>query len=332
MLKAPLKALLSDIVDYAGLFPPARLEFDEAIRNFARYRGEGDAWMLARFVCPVARLADLSAYRDSLFSSGPLRLAMLGRGGDDMQAFSANLAADAQAVRAWRAEQGAWTKVETFETALPKAAGAMDWAAMPDFLHPAIETLNASGAAAEPVRLFLEVSLAADWRADVAAAAEAVAGQNSASAASRMARLGLKVRTGGLEAAAFPTAEQVAVVLELCRDAGVPLKFTAGLHHPLRRFDAGVRTEMHGFLNVFAAAVLGHTLRLGHHDLRAILEDGDPRHFQCTEEFFGWEEAVATADEVRFARQHVATSFGSCSVDEPRDDLRELGWLEPRVA
>ena len=35
-----LRALLTGIVDYAGLFPPAQLSLDEAIRNYARYRTE----------------------------------------------------------------------------------------------------------------------------------------------------------------------------------------------------------------------------------------------------------------------------------------------------
>ena len=43
-----LHALVSSIIDYAGLFPPARLPLDTAIGNYARYRTEPEAWMLAR--------------------------------------------------------------------------------------------------------------------------------------------------------------------------------------------------------------------------------------------------------------------------------------------
>ena len=45
-MNASLRALLTGVVDYAGLFPPARLPLDEAIRNYARYRQGSDAWML----------------------------------------------------------------------------------------------------------------------------------------------------------------------------------------------------------------------------------------------------------------------------------------------
>ena len=54
-----LRALLHGIIDYAGLFPPANLPLDQAVRNYARYCTEPDSWMLGRFVCPVTELAEL---------------------------------------------------------------------------------------------------------------------------------------------------------------------------------------------------------------------------------------------------------------------------------
>src|SRR5439155_23923759 len=75
-------------------------------------------------------------------------------------------------------------------------------------------------------------------------------------------RQGYKLRCGGLHASTFPSIEQVAHVITACRDAGVPLKFTAGLHHPLRHYDSAVQTHVHGFLNAFGAGVLAHARKL----------------------------------------------------------------------
>jgi hypothetical protein len=61
-----LRELLNGIIDYAGLFPPANLPLDEAVRNYARYRTEPESWMLARFVCPARRLAELNTHRSEL--------------------------------------------------------------------------------------------------------------------------------------------------------------------------------------------------------------------------------------------------------------------------
>jgi hypothetical protein len=42
---------------------------------------------------------------------------------------------------------------------------------------------------------------------------------------------------------------------------------------------------------------------------------------------FSWKGYYATTEAIRSARQVVVTSFGSCSFDEPRDDLRGLRWI-----
>jgi hypothetical protein len=34
-----------------------------------------------------------------------------------------------------------------------------------------------------------------------------------------------------------------------------------------------------------------------------------------------------TAEQIRVARERFAISFGSCSLTEPIEDLRKLGWL-----
>src|SRR5262249_54965834 len=71
-----VRALLTGSIDYAGLFPPAGLPMEQAIRNYARYRTEAETWVLGRFVCPAARVGELTPFMDELFSKGaPLAIA-----------------------------------------------------------------------------------------------------------------------------------------------------------------------------------------------------------------------------------------------------------------
>src|SRR5262249_46461670 len=65
-----LPALLPVPVVSPGLFPPAALPLDQAIRHYARYRREPDAWLLGRFVIQATRLAELAPYQDELFRDG----------------------------------------------------------------------------------------------------------------------------------------------------------------------------------------------------------------------------------------------------------------------
>lgn len=128
------------------------------------------------------------------------------------------------------------------------------------------------------------------------------------------AELRLKFRTGGLEAAAFPTEAVLASWIDAALDRETPFKCTAGLHHAVRHSgDDGF--EHHGFLNVLVATRLlfdGATTD----DAVVVLAQGDPSTL------------VAAAEGLDLAgARRWFTSFGSCSVSEPLDDLRQLGLL-----
>ena len=111
----------------------------------------------------------------------------------------------------------------------------------------------------------------------------------------------------------MPTAEQVALVLVACRDAGVVMKATAGLHHALRGEDE------HGFLNLLCAAAFAYSRGT---DARSLVELLDARALGE----LPLEELEP--DEARDARRRLFKGFGSCSWREPVDELRSLGWLE----
>jgi hypothetical protein len=106
----------------------------------------------------------------------------------------------------------------------------------------------------------------------------------------------------------------------------VAIKFTAGLHHPVRLFHESVQTKMHGFLNVLGAGVLALEHGWKESDIVRMLDDEDPSSFSFTDDAFAWRDAkIATAKIA--ARRGLVTSLGSCSFDEPREDLRGLKLL-----
>ncbi len=50
-----VQALMDGILDYAGLFPPAKLDMVPTMRNYRDYREGAESWMLGRIVVPVGR-------------------------------------------------------------------------------------------------------------------------------------------------------------------------------------------------------------------------------------------------------------------------------------
>jgi len=59
MLARSAKELFSGLIDYAGLFPPAALSMADAVRNYDAYRTGEHAWMLGRFIVPLAKIAEV---------------------------------------------------------------------------------------------------------------------------------------------------------------------------------------------------------------------------------------------------------------------------------
>jgi hypothetical protein len=57
-IPASLHALLSNLIDYAGLYPPAALPLQDVAAKYQAYRASPHAWMLNRVVLPAARLAE----------------------------------------------------------------------------------------------------------------------------------------------------------------------------------------------------------------------------------------------------------------------------------
>ncbi|HLY25302.1 MAG TPA: hypothetical protein VKQ72_03115, partial [Aggregatilineales bacterium] len=183
------------------------------------------------------------------------------------------------------------------------------------------KVLDAAGeriAAVGGLMPFYEAPLGPDWDDTVQATCAALA---------RRERSGFKLRCGGVEAATFPSPAQVALALLACRDAGVPLKATAGLHHPIRHFSSSVQTKMHGFLNVFGAGLLAHIYHLSLEETATILADEDSLHFTFTSHDFSWKRFHITAEHIDMLRQRALISYGSCSFNEPRADLRAMGLL-----
>jgi hypothetical protein len=135
-----------------------------------------------------------------------------------------------------------------------------------------------------------------------------------------------KIRTGGLTPDAFPSSVDIANFMRKCASWGVAFKATAGLHHPLRcvrplTYEPSAPTgTMHGFVNVFmAAAILPRA--------EAILDEDDAGAFAFDDDTASWRGHAVLTDDLARLRENFAISFGSCSFEEPVQDLKELGWL-----
>ncbi|MFL6583576.1 MAG: hypothetical protein ACJ8KU_03560 [Chthoniobacterales bacterium] len=305
-LAASLRALLAATVDYAGLFPPATLALEPALGNYAEYLRSDDAWMLGAFVLPVEQFSAAEGHLDLFSSSHALRISALGKRSESADSFSGTLAGYARMMAEWTGKHRGRVIVPQLEMPLPPE--------FDDSIFVAARSL------VEPLKL------QAFWEAPADRAEEAIAtlARHNASHPSRP--FGYKLRTGGTSADAFPKSVQIARALVAATKSKVPIKFTAGLHHPVRLFHDSVQTKMHGFLNVLGAGIFASEAGWGIEQTTQMLEDEDAHCFGFTDGCMTWRNQVVPTERIA-AHRALITSFGSCSFDEPREDLRALNLL-----
>jgi hypothetical protein len=296
-----IKALLGEAVDYAGLFPPAGLDMAASARNFARYASGAAAWALGRFIVPVSRLEEFNfAIADVAAKDGgqPWRLSALA--GSDPSADLERI----KLFNRWHGERDARlrTVIDTVEIK----------AATPELVSQASRELD------ESLRVFFEIPIERNPADLVAAIAKT--------------RRSAKVRTGGVTREAIPTARDLARFLDAALREGISFKATAGLHHPIRgswplTYERNApRSTMHGFLNLFLCAAFMYD-GMDREEAERLLAEEDVAAFRFDDGGAEWKGRRVSADGIAEARRRFAVSFGSCSFEEPLDDLRELGLL-----
>jgi hypothetical protein len=131
---------------------------------------------------------------------------------------------------------------------------------------------------------------------------------------------GAKLRTGGATTEHFPSDEEVTDFLVRCVADEVPFKCTAGLHDALRHRDPETGFEHHGFLNILVATAEAVRYGATRDGVLHVIGERDP------------DVLAARFRALELPETFVARSFfvayGSCSFDEPVEDLVRLGLLE----
>ncbi len=284
---ASIETLLSTIVDYAGLFPPAKLNLQEAMTNYAQERLSSYNWMLGRFVLPQSRLDEFETLLPQF----------------TLQTWSLSLILSQN----WQLE------LERLRSHTnPKIAiEALEFPSLsPTEIEKVIPHLPAG------IDAFFEIPFSEDLNVYLQ-----VLKNTPASA---------KIRTGGMTVDAFPNATQLSQLIFSCAESKVPFKATAGLHHslpakhPITYESDSLSTEMHGFLNVVVLAALAYWQKIDLENAVKILQDPFIDNFKIKQNQISWLNHDLSLSELKESRQKFFRSFGSCSFQEPIDDLKSL--------
>jgi len=326
-MNASLHAFMKGIIDYAGLFPPANLSLDTSIQKYSNYRKTDESWMLSRYIVPAWRLDELAPYGETLFQEGaPFAFSVLGKGTETVSDYRDHLEEIVAALDEFHHRHGDRVTTDILEIKLPREAVFANDADLLKEIYT--ETVSAFAQNSKmPNEIFFEGYFEENWEKEIGSLIEVLQVVDTDQAAQNGYQTAFKLRCGGVEAHMFPSVEQVAFTLNAAREHNVAVKCTAGLHHPLRHYADSVQTKMHGFLNVFGGAMLSYAYDLSIDKLSEIINDEDPENFSFDDEGFHWKDLHISTEDITELRDVALTSFGSCSFDEPREDLERLGLL-----
>ena len=335
-MKESLRTFMHGLIDYAGLFPPANLPLNEAIDDYIKHLNGENSWMLGRFIIPVSKLNELDQFVSLFDEIGPLELAVLGSGGNSNDEYLSKIGNDMVKISDYRNRHSGKVRIEVYECKLPSNSPSKKT------MKKATDLLNQNKLShyhefPELPDVGINYSTDEDessWDEEILPVVSMIAELKGA---------GIKLRCGGIVKEAFPSVEQIAAMIQTCALIDIPMKCTAGLHHPIRHFAEEYDAYMHGFINAFGAGIftsnfpnpensqerfrmfilLSHLIgeqvadNFDFGDKGMIWKMGDDR-----DSIFEFDN-----DSIRNCRGKNMISYGSCSFQEPIDDLKQLGWM-----
>ena len=298
--------LFRQLIDYAGLFPPAALATSASVANYEQYMRSEWSWILGRFILPIQKLGD---FQTAFIHLPAAESGGLGQSEAKIWPLSVliteHASADIHQIRKFNAEMklSSSNRVAQVESIEVKVASEG-------------EILKIAEAVPRSLDAYFEIPA----RDENCYAALAATGRKA------------KIRTGGETDDKFPPSVDVADFMQRCLAAGVAFKATAGLHHPLRSVHRytyqpdSLSGMMHGFVNVFLAAAFMRRGLPG--EVAAeLLEERSANAIRFEPDGVEWRGHRLQNKDLAAARDEFAMSFGSCSFTEPVEDLLSLNLI-----
>ncbi len=293
-----LRCLLDGVFDYAGVFPPAKLDLPIALSNYLEYRRREEKWMVGRFACSAPQLPELREL--ALGYALPLDIAVtvIGQGSQSLEEWESRLEQDAAAMSSFL-ETTEGIRLESYEVRLPDH----------DKTELYVRDLHEFG----DVDIFIELPWGDGMDDSLAVVAEAEWPF-------------VKARAGGATPRDFPPAAALAGFIHGAISLDLGFKLTAGLHHALRRVDQETGAHAHGFLNVLGASALAIKEDLSRSEVEQVLMSASIRDWRFEDRRLRWQDSTLTIDDLDFSRDALL-AIGTCSIDEGLTELDSFGLL-----
>ena len=190
-MKESLRTFMNGLIDYAGLFPPADLPLNEAISEYISQIKSDNSQMLSRFIIHTSKLDELDEFLPLFEDIGPLRLSVLGGGGNSDDEYLNKIDQNITNINDYREKHGNKIEIDVIECKMPTNSPAKST------MEKATTSLNKNGLThyhefAELPYVGINYSTEQDessWEQDITPTVKLI---------SKLDNAGIKLRCGGI--------------------------------------------------------------------------------------------------------------------------------------
>lgn len=314
-----LASFMHGLIDYAGLFPPAKLNLHDTLKNMLRGQKFTESWMISSLVLPVNQLDNLIVTLIDLGEADAFfPISFVASRAESEKDFFDTLNTDIKRIKEFFELHPSFS-VKAFEIALPTSiCHSGNTGDLSLFVKDTASILIEA-----KLNPFIEVAAGENWISAMHTTVSAISELNEGSSD----KASFKIRCGGIKPQMMPPSENIAHTILYCKEKNISLKATAGLHHPIKHFNDELGGIMHGFINVFGSAILTKVNDISFETLVKMLNDESENSFIFSGNTLSWKNFSVNSEEIKNYRSFI-TSYGSCSFDEPIEDLQTLKLLK----
>jgi len=251
-MRRVIHSLTEHLFDYAGLFPPASLDIEKALKNYSTYQIHPYQKMLGKFILPIKKHDEYLSLTRNNQKRTPLSIILTPV--QTLKNLSENLKVDCLKIGEI-VKNSPSSSIDSFEMVFPKEFYRESQTSIIEYFTEIFASLSFSLESQNSLEgknfdFFCEIPYLKN--SELEHFLPAVQNYNSLDSRNEVF---IKLRTGGITPDLVPSVSSLSHLLFNIGKYDLPFKVTAGLHIPVPNFNELVGTKMHGFLNVLFASL-----------------------------------------------------------------------------
>lgn len=316
-----LNIFMHKLLDYAGLFPPAKLPLHESLVNYSSYTKHKQNNWLGKFILPIHKINECMEImtKQNVFNNNKnkVEFSIILNSCEKFNDLNGIIKNDLSIIKCMSENLSNDIEIDSIEFYPPKEVYQPDKVAL---FSTMLDLVNEAFYSEKNIKYkYLEIPFSENINEYI----DLIAKCNS----KNRDKIFIKLRTGGITPAQIPTAYHIAQAIRLCAEQQIPLKATAGLHVPVPNDNPEVGARLHGFFNIFSCLLLCYSKLLSITEMEYIITNYSYSDFSFSSTGLTVGNKFISNEKMSELRNSFIKSFGTCSFLEPIEHLHKNNFI-----